>query len=191
MDVDALNTFLRCQIRRTRQEKGLSLSRVAELAGLPISSYSSLETGAYRFTIATLYKVLSALQVDIAEIWPPFWKAKLDLSLDRLKEVDQLNWFRMREIYLRSVADSLCLVLSFRESVEFLGWINFPDKDRALLARFFLSKAGDLEKHEWQVFSRSRGERRLCLCLRRATVAPYLAELIGQYLLIWEVSRTF
>ena len=170
MDIGALNCFLRRQIRRIREEKRLTVTEVARRAGIPISSYSSLETGAYCFTLASLHKVVSALNVDIAEIWPPFWKAKVHISFDRLKEVDQINWFRLREILLRSGADSLCLVQPLPSKVEFLAWINLSDKDRNLLHGAFLCKPDHLERDGWQLVSRTSRNSVLLLCLKNANV---------------------
>ena len=189
MDFQALNTFLRNQIRRIRQERRLTVTEVARLAGIPVSSYSSLETGAYNFTLSTLQKVVVALNVDIAEIWPPFWNTEAAISLDHLKEIDGINWFRMREIYLRSGAESLCLLLDHGRTVELLGWINLSDDDRRLLNKSFLLKSVELEKNGWTLHSIPANSRRLALCLKNAVVPPYLAELIRQYLVLWQVSR--
>jgi len=138
-----------------------------------------------------LQKVVAALKVDIAEIWPPSWNAEAGIALTGLKEVDRINWFRMREVYLRSNAESLCLVLSHSDSLRFLGWINLSDSERYALKNRLTSASSRLQEDGWQVFRRAGKSSVLTLCLKNAVVPHYLAGLIDCYLVLWQVSREF
>ncbi len=40
------------------------------MAGIPLGSYSCLETGRYRLNLENLLRILEALKIDIAQVWP-------------------------------------------------------------------------------------------------------------------------
>ncbi|RPJ49524.1 MAG: XRE family transcriptional regulator [Acidobacteria bacterium] len=84
MNSEALNTYLRGRIRQIRHGRQLTVTAAAQLAGIPVSSFSSLETGGHRFTLGTLQKILAALKVAIAEVWPPFWHESAVVSDQQL-----------------------------------------------------------------------------------------------------------
>jgi len=116
---------------------------------------------------------------------------KADISPDYLRDVDQINWFRLREVYVRSSAESLCLVLNKDNRVRLLGWINLSDKDRDSLNGPLPLAYRDLEECGWHFLRRADRNSLLVLCLKDAVVPPYLAGLIDCYLLLWQVSRGF
>ena len=55
-------------IRRLREERGLTQQRMASLSGIPRPTWASLESGAANPTLAVLARVASALQVSIEEL---------------------------------------------------------------------------------------------------------------------------
>lgn len=58
-------------LRRLREERGLSQQQIAGLAGLPRPTWASLETGSANPTLAVLSKAAAALQVSIEELIGP------------------------------------------------------------------------------------------------------------------------
>ncbi|MEE8585469.1 MAG: helix-turn-helix transcriptional regulator, partial [Acidobacteriota bacterium] len=56
-----------CQIRL---ERGLKVQDMSRMAGIPLGSYSCLETGRYRLNLENLLRILEALKIDIAQVWP-------------------------------------------------------------------------------------------------------------------------
>jgi transcriptional regulator with XRE-family HTH domain len=63
-----LQTNLAANVRRLRQERGLSQQRIAELSGIPRPTWASLESGAANPTLAVLSRAAAALQVSIEEL---------------------------------------------------------------------------------------------------------------------------
>jgi transcriptional regulator with XRE-family HTH domain len=61
-------TNLAGNIRKLREERGLSQQRMADLSGMPRPTWASLESGSANPTLAVLQKVAAALQVSIEEL---------------------------------------------------------------------------------------------------------------------------
>jgi transcriptional regulator with XRE-family HTH domain len=64
-------THLAKNVRRLREERGLSQQQMAELSGVPRPTWASLESGSANPTLAVLSKAASALQVSIEELIGP------------------------------------------------------------------------------------------------------------------------
>jgi len=69
-EVQSVNDFIRQRLRRLRLSKNVGVREIAELAGMPTSSYASMEDGAYRLNLESLFRGLAALNVDITAVWP-------------------------------------------------------------------------------------------------------------------------
>lgn len=63
---DAILTLLPSRLKAARQAQGLSLDAVAKLSGVSRSMVSQIERGESSPTIATLWNLTTALQVDFA-----------------------------------------------------------------------------------------------------------------------------
>ena len=59
---------LAVNVRRLREERGLSQQRIAQLAGVPRPTWASLESGSANPTLAVLSRVAAGLQVSIEEL---------------------------------------------------------------------------------------------------------------------------
>jgi transcriptional regulator with XRE-family HTH domain len=55
-------------LRRLREERGLSQKRVAQLSGIPRPTWTSLESGSANPTLSVLTRAAAALQVSIEEL---------------------------------------------------------------------------------------------------------------------------
>ena len=51
MNHSSVNDLVRDRIRRLRTSRGIGVTELAAKAGIPVSSYASLERGAYRLTL--------------------------------------------------------------------------------------------------------------------------------------------
>jgi len=65
-DTDRILGQLPARLREARRAKGLSLDAVAKLSGVSRSMVSQIERGESSPTIATLWNLTRALQVDFA-----------------------------------------------------------------------------------------------------------------------------
>jgi transcriptional regulator with XRE-family HTH domain len=189
MDGETLNTHLRKRIKEIRLDRHLTVTQVAHNVGMPISSYSSLETGAYHLTLESLQKILAALRVDIADVWPPFWHQGVAIAADGLNDVDRLSWFRLREIFVLSHAEAVCLVLATTDWLKLLGSISFTDKDWHTVVGLLSARREQLEETGWRILERTGKQSRLYLCLKQPELSPFLVHLARLYLCIWDVTR--
>jgi transcriptional regulator with XRE-family HTH domain len=75
---------LAANLRRLREERGLSQQQMAGLSGVPRPTWASLESGSANPTLAVLSKVAAALQVSIEElIGPPRSSTQFFPAADR------------------------------------------------------------------------------------------------------------
>ena len=64
-------THLAGNVKRLREERGVSQQQMAKLAGVPRPTWASLESGSANPTLAVLSKVAAALRVSIEELIGP------------------------------------------------------------------------------------------------------------------------
>lgn len=67
---DPVNDFVCSTVRRIRIEKGIRVQDMARRSGIPLGSYSCLETGRYRMSLENLFRILQVLGTDIQQVWP-------------------------------------------------------------------------------------------------------------------------
>lgn len=65
-----VNRFVCARVRWLRRERRLRVVDMAERSGIPLGSYSCLETGRYRMSLENLLRVLLALRADVTDVWP-------------------------------------------------------------------------------------------------------------------------
>ena len=53
-----------------RLEKRLRIADMAEKTGIPLGSFSCLETGRYRMSLENLFRILLVLGKPVSEVWP-------------------------------------------------------------------------------------------------------------------------
>jgi transcriptional regulator with XRE-family HTH domain len=83
---DAILTHLPARLKEARQRQGLSLDAVAKLSGVSRSMVSQIERGESSPTIATLWNLTRALQVDFAGL------------LDEAPEAARIEVLRAEEV---------------------------------------------------------------------------------------------
>jgi len=76
--MDDTRANLAANVRRLREDRGLSQQRIAQLSGVPRPTWASLESGSANPTLAVLSRTAAFLQVSIEElIGPPRTAARL------------------------------------------------------------------------------------------------------------------
>ncbi len=70
------------EIRRRRQEKGLTGVQLAEKAGMAPSAISQIETGKRSPHSASVIKLAAALECEVADLYPKAPQAPLPLDLE-------------------------------------------------------------------------------------------------------------
>ncbi|HKS95616.1 MAG TPA: helix-turn-helix transcriptional regulator [Terriglobia bacterium] len=193
----ATNTHVRQQIRRLRLARGWTQRELALAAGISPSSLGCLETGFYRLNLDTLHRLVLALDATIADVWPP---VKLKNSAEgehpMLPGIDQVSFFRLREVHLLSSAEASCLFGGIcccdsapepdqaveASALQALYTINVEDDERAAVARHLASGTLTLP---WVRYSYHQPPRCLFLALKNPATKPWLEQLIERYLPAW------
>lgn len=65
-----VSDYVAATVRRIRVEKGILVTDMARRTGIPLGSYSCLETGRYRMSLDNLFRILHVLGTDIQQVWP-------------------------------------------------------------------------------------------------------------------------
>ncbi|HSR66981.1 MAG TPA: helix-turn-helix domain-containing protein [Acidobacteriota bacterium] len=65
-----VNDYVCESIRLVRLEKGIKVQDMARRTGIPLGSYSCLETGRYRMSLDLLFRILCVLGLNIEQTWP-------------------------------------------------------------------------------------------------------------------------
>ncbi len=102
MDEDRLFDYIRWRLKAIRRKRALTAAYIASSAGMPRSTYSSIENGVSRPSVGSLHKVHSVLKIDISSVWPVFYKG----SREGLIALTADNLFRFREIVLLTEAEA-------------------------------------------------------------------------------------
>ena len=67
MAVDAVNSYVVERIRRPRIAQRSKVAEAARRTGIPLGSYSCVETGRYRMSLECLFRALAVPGTDIAD----------------------------------------------------------------------------------------------------------------------------
>ncbi len=178
--------FVRRRIRQIREAKGLSARQVASRAGLPPSSYCSIETGAYGLTLPNLLKVLRALDADVLDVWPPEWEVSPDVSGFQAGS-ERLHLFRLRELLQLASASAACLFFVTRGGrVEVLARLK---ADEVEVRRLIRQTGQGSPPGDWVVMMSENRSGRMFVALRDAQVGEVVEKLTEHYLQLWLASR--
>ncbi len=71
------------QIRKAREEHGLTQAQLATLVSLTRTSITNIEHGRQKLLLHTLYEIANALAVEPGTLLPPL------TEFDKVKEIDQ------------------------------------------------------------------------------------------------------
>jgi transcriptional regulator with XRE-family HTH domain len=102
------------RIRKLRKERNQTQSALASKIGIQQSDLCRMETGEYKVSLETLFKVLSVFEMNIAE----FFQEQIPLR-PTSKEAEVLDLFRQLDIEdMEEVADFLRFKVHKRELVD-------------------------------------------------------------------------
>jgi len=65
-----ISHLVRRRLRAERNRRGLSQAEVAETAGMSVSALQGMEAGRHEICVEHLDPWLSALEIDVAAVWP-------------------------------------------------------------------------------------------------------------------------
>ncbi len=130
----SVNDFARQRLRGFRLSKNVGVREMAERAGLPTSSYASMEAGAYRLNLEFLFRVLAALEADITAVWPSE-AAGTRAEDSELLYQRRLQEFRLGEVIRLSQAEGGALFEARGRSCRIVMYQNLSDflLDRCLV----------------------------------------------------------
>lgn len=107
---DPVNEFVSSTVRRIRIEKGIRVQDMARRTGIPLGSYSCLETGRYRMSLENLFRILQVLGTDIQQVWPgeiTEWVEEVDDEFIE-KWVARARARQVPQVSLQDVEQAVC-----------------------------------------------------------------------------------
>jgi transcriptional regulator with XRE-family HTH domain len=175
-----IERFVGRRIKQERERRELRQRDVAAKAGIPRSTYASIENGEYGATISRLADLLKALDLDIEDVWPAT-AGEGTLCLDRS------GAFRFREVILLSGASAGVLVLSRGKKCEVLHSLKSSEKEIGELCRSIAAR-GPIPL-AWRLVAKRLAGCSLQLCLKDAKPRDWVSGLIDHYLTLWIADR--
>ncbi|MBI4445846.1 MAG: helix-turn-helix transcriptional regulator [Acidobacteria bacterium] len=185
-----VNEYVRKQLKKFRNLKGLTQQEVARRAKLPLSSYACLEAGFYELRLDNLFRMLAALDLDIFDIWPsesylstvPGQRTKGARSGYDHLYLKRIQEFRLNDVVMLSGAEGAALFVQEETQCRVLLQSHLSE---SWVERMRLFIASRTELPDGFTFTRKTGKKELALYLKCKVCPPYLAQLIERYLLIW------
>ncbi len=163
-----VNDFICANIRRIRIDKGLRVQDIAARAGIPLGSYSCLETGRYRLNLENLFRILHVLGADISQVWPGSVSEAREWVDDRFirETVRAAKAGRPRNLSLDDIVAAVCEIYGISEKA-----LTSPSRRRDLAEARTVATILTREVRHLSLVSLSRRLKRdvssLSHCLRR------------------------
>ena len=189
------NTHVRKQIKKLRISKGWTQRELAHAAGISASSLGCLETGFYRLNLDTLQKIIDALGVSIADVWPQHRGGiRLESNHPLQQAGDQIHFYRLGEVHSLTGSDASCLFASNlslnlkpgeeppQPALQVLFTIRLAENERWWLSQQILR--GTVSS-PWVAYIHRENNWGLYLCLKNPVVEPWVEKLIRCYLSGW------
>lgn len=180
MSHGSINDLVRERIRRLRTARGIGVTELAVRAGLPVSSYASLENGAYRITLDNLFRILGALDVGIEDVWPI--ESEGVRVTDEALYLKRVQEFRLSEIVSLSGADGCALFAERDGNCSVVASSHLSDTllDRLAL---YLGQGTQLGGGLW--FQRSYRDTCFHFFLNAESCPDFVQAVIQTYLINW------
>ncbi|TAM82165.1 MAG: XRE family transcriptional regulator [Acidobacteria bacterium] len=187
------NTHVRKRVRKLRILKGWTQRELAHAAGISAGSLGCLETGFYRFNLDTLQKIIGALGVGIADVWPSNAdNGRVEVSRPPQEAGNQVHFFRLAEVHSLTGADASCLFASRlrlrtagenpEPELRALYTLRLEDKERWWLCQQLIEGKAT---NPWVTCIHRENDWALFLCLKNPSMEPWIEKLIRCYLSDW------
>lgn len=177
----AINELVRRKIREIRISRNFAVKEVATRAGLPISSYASMENGDYKINLDNLFSILGVLEADITDVWPAeavgVQATGTNLYLMRMQE------FRLNEVISLAGAEGgalFCLRRNRKCSVLLSQHLSDFLLDRLIL---YLESGEKYQDGLW--WEKSHQGIRLILFLKGQSCPQFVEKLVDHYMVNW------
>lgn len=174
-----VNDSIRHRLRRIRRCKGLPLGEAAIRAGIPLSSYSCLESGHYAISLHNLARMLGALEVDINQVWP-IETAQFERHHEGRSR--QIQILRLQEVLSLSGASGIALFAIHKDCCKVLLQQALSDSELDSLVHF-LQQGHHSPQGLW--FRTDQDLTQFHLFLRAKECPSYVKQLIKHYMSIW------
>ena len=170
---------VRRRIREVRLQRHIKMTELARRLRMPISSYASIATGQCRISLDHLYRILGALDTDIAEVWPT---PNADTGCQSRFYVRRLQKFRLNELISLSGAEGGAIFYVRESRCQVLFHENLSDFLIDRLAMYFES---NLAYTAETLLSRKDGGDSLHVFLKSENCPQYVMILGEKYLTLW------
>lgn len=180
MSHGSINDLVRERIRRLRNARGIGVTELASRAGIPVSSYASLESGAYRITLDNLFRILGALDVGIEDVWPV--ESEGIRVTDEALYLKRVQEFRLSEIVSLSAAEGCALFADRNGRCSVVAALHLSDVllDRLVL---YLEQGQQLGGGRW--FERQYRDIAFHFFLKTDSCPDFVQAMIQTYLINW------
>lgn len=175
-----INEFVRRRMRELRQNRKLKIREIAKIADMPYSSYASLERGFYNISLDNLFRILSALEADISDVWP-VETAFSHVSKDQLY-LQKIEQFRLGELITLSGAQGAGLFSLEAGECQILLQHGFDD---SLLKHLVLCLEKGLSYDHGLWFRKGTNPKTFHFFLKIETCPTFLEKLIRKYMDLW------
>ena len=128
--LNPVNRYICAVIRRTRHAKGLTVEEMARRTGIPLGSYSSLETGRYRMNLENLFRIINVLGLTITEVWPNSGKMRSRKQVTAAfvrQQIEEATEAFPPPLALDDVLDAVCQACRLSRQQ-----LSSPSRDRRL-----------------------------------------------------------
>jgi transcriptional regulator with XRE-family HTH domain len=159
----------------------MGLREMAERTGIPVSSYASMETGAYRIHLESLFRVLAALEIDITAVWPTE-SAGAQAADSEVPYLRRIQEFRLSEVINLSRAEGGALFCVSRGRCQVLMYQNLND---FLLDRLSLRLEDGEQMNPGLWWQRTYRDSSFHLFLKAEGCPDFVGKLVTHYLINW------
>lgn len=180
MGKNLINDTIRQKLRRLRKSRKLTIKRVAEQAGIPVSSYGCMEHGFYNISLEHLYNILGVLDADIGEVWPVHGETAG--TVDETAYCHRIQQFRLQEVVSLTGAEGGALFCVSGGKCKVLVYQNLSD---FLLDRLHLYLEDGMRYQKGIWFEKKVRGDSLYFFLKAESCPGHIAKLIKDYMSIW------
>jgi len=177
---NTINELVRLRIREIRKSRKVKIREIATQAGMPYSSYASMECGFYNINLDNLFRILGALDIDIREVWPV--ETAVTLAAEDRLYLERIQQFRLSEIISLSGSEGAALFVVNGERCKLLLHQGLSD---FLLDRLIFYLEDELPYPHGLWCKKTSQGKDFYFFMKGESCPEFLSKLIQKYLSIW------